>query len=396
MTRAGDRSQLRASDVARLSVRGMSSRPLRAVLSASGIAIGVAAMIAIVGITMSSRTELNDRLDELGTNRLQVTPGETLTGQTAKLSPKAPGMIDRLDGVQDVGYTATLDVGVYRSRYADPEETLGLEVATAGDGLLAATGTGVRLGRWFDPATSAYPTTVLGANAASRLGITGIGQQVWLGGRVFTVTGILEPAELTPEIDDLALISPERARKLFDSGASPDTVYLRCDESRLGQIRELVGPTASPKDASEVQVSRPSNALEAKEAANETLSTLLLGLGAVALLVGGIGVANTMVIAVIERHSEIGLRRALGATRRHIRTQFLAEAVVLSAAGGALGALLGATATSIVALESHWRLDLPAAAVGGGVGITILVGAVAGLYPAVHASRISPTVALTS
>lgn len=396
MTRSGHRSRMRASDVGRLSVRGMSSRPLRAVLSALGIAIGVAAMIAIVGITMSSRTELNDRLDQLGTNRLQVTPGETLTGQTAQLSSKAPGMIGRLDGVQKVGYTAALNVSVHRSRYADPEETLGLEVAAAGDDLLAATGAGLRTGRWFDPATSAYPTTVLGANAASRLGVTGIGQQVWLGDRVFTVTGILESAALTPEIDDLALVSPEQAGKLFDSGRSPDTVYLRCDESRLDQIRELVGPTASPKDASEVQVSRPSDALEAKDAANETLTTLLLALGAVALLVGGIGVANTMVIAVIERHSEIGLRRALGATRRHIRTQFLAEAVVLSAAGGALGALLGATATSIVALESQWRLALPVAAIGGGIGVTILVGAVAGLYPAVHASRISPTVALTS
>lgn len=389
------RSTLRLPDVVRLSVRGVIERPLRAVLSALGIAIGVAAMVSILGITASSQTALDDQLETLGTNLLRVAPGDDPFGETAELPSSAPAMIDRLSGVQVTGHVAELGgLSIGRSRYSDSDETLGLQVNAAGGDLMEATGAELRGGSWLGPTSQQFPTAVLGSTAASRLGVTQIGQQVVINGQAFTVTGVLKPVPLAPELDTGVMIGADQATQLYDYTGSPTTIYLRVDEARISAIRDLLGPTAAPQHPGQVQVSRPSDALVAKNLATQTLTTLLLGLGAVALLVGGIGVANTMVISVIERQHEIGLRRALGATRSHVRLQFLTEAIVLAALGGMLGALLGVTATSIVALQAEWRPDIPVPGVAGGVVVTILVGVIAGLYPAIRASRVPPTVAL--
>lgn len=391
------RSTLRLPDVARLSVRGVIERPLRAVLSALGIAIGVAAMVSILGITASSQSALDDQLETLGTNLLRVAPGDDPIGETAELPSSAPAMIDRLSGVQVTGHVAELGgLSIGRSRYSDPDESLGLQVNAAAGDLMEATGAELRGDSWLDSTSQQFPTAVLGSTAASRLGVTQIGQQVVINGQTFTVTGVLKPVPLAPELDTGVMIGVDQATQLYDYTGSPTTIYLRADEAKISAIRELLGPTAAPQHPGQVQVSRPADALVAKNLATQTLTTVLLGLGSVALLVGGIGVANTMVISVIERQHEIGLRRALGATRSHIRLQFLTEAIVLAALGGIVGALLGVTATSIVALHAEWRPDIPVPGVAGGVAVTILVGVIAGLYPAIRASRVPPTVALQS
>jgi putative ABC transport system permease protein len=158
----------------------------------------------------------------------------------------------------------------------------------------------------------------------------------------------------------------------------------------------VLGATANPEAPNDVQVSRPSDALAARRATNQTLNSLLLGLAAVALLVGGIGVANTMIIAVLERRWEIGLRRSLGATRAHIRTQFLAESLLLSALGGLGGVLLGTAVTVAYASAQSWPTVIPLWAVAGGLGATLVIGALSGLYPAIRASRLAPTEALAA
>jgi putative ABC transport system permease protein len=235
---------------------------------------------------------------------------------------------------------------------------------------------------------------VLGSLTAERLAIERPGPRLYVGGRWMTVVGILRPVPLVPELDRAALIGYPVAHRLFGTTRSASKIHLRTDPDAVVATRALVGATASPERPEEVAVSRPSDALAAKAATEEALTALLLGLGAVALLVGGIGIANVMVIAVLERRREIGLRRALGATRRHVAVQFLCEALLLSALGGALGVALGALATALYAMGQDVRVVVPAVAVAGGLAASVAMGGIAGLYPALRATRLSPTEAL--
>lgn len=389
-------SRLLGRDVLRIGTTGLRTRPTRAVLSALGIAIGIAAMIAVVGISASSQARLNDQLARLGTNLLTATAGTSFSGQQTVLPPDTLGKVGMVDGVERATSTATLPVQVYRSPLSDPDATGGLTAMVADQSLLDVVSGQVRTGAWLNPATSAYPAVVLGAAAADRLGVVTPGTQIWLGGTYFTVVGILDPVALAPELDRAALVGEPVATRLFGFDGSPTTVYERSADEAVERVRSLLGPTISPQAPSEVEVSRPSDALAAKNAANQAFTGLLIGLGSVALLVGGIGVANTMIISVLERRREIGLRRSLGATRRHIRTQFLAEAFLLSALGGIAGCGLGAAVTAGMALANDWPFALPAASLAIAVAATLVIGAVAGLYPAVRAARTPPTAALSS
>ncbi|MBC2902234.1 ABC transporter permease [Streptomyces cupreus] len=392
-------ARLRPADVVRVGAVGLRTRPLRAFLSALGIAIGIAAMVAVVGISSSSRADLDRALAALGTNLLTVSPGSTLTGGQAQLPSSAEPMVAGIDGVESVSAVGRLpDAKVYRTDRIPDVQTNGLATYAARTSLRSAVGAELADGAWLNAATARYPAVVLGAAAADRLGVSHAGEdtRVLVGGRWFTVVGILERAALAPELDAAALIGwPVAERELgFDGHAT--TVYTRSAEARVESVRELLGATANPEAPSEVEVSRPSDALAAQRAAGEAFTGLLLGLGAVALLVGGVGVANTMVISVLERRAEIGLRRSLGATRGQIRGQFLTESLLLSALGGAGGALLGLAVTAGYALYQGWPTAVPAWALAGGVAATLVIGGLAGLYPALRAARLSPTEALAT
>jgi len=389
-------ARLLARDVLRIGTTGLRTRPTRAILSALGIAIGIAAMIAVVGISASSQARLNDQLARLGTNLLRATAGTDFTGQQTTLPKDTLGKVGMVDGVEQASSTATLPVSVYRSQLSDPDATGGLAPLVADQTLLDVVSGHVCTGTWLNPATSAFPAAVLGSVAADRLGVVTPGTQIWLGGSYFTVVGILDPVTLAPELDRAALIGEPVATRLFAFDGSPTVVYERSADEAVERVRSLLGPTISPQAPSEVDVSRPSDALAAKNAANQAFTGLLVGLGSVALLVGGIGVANTMIISVLERRREIGLRRSLGATRRHIRTQFLTEALLLSALGGVFGCGLGATVTAVMALTNSWPFALPAESLVIAVAATLTIGATAGLYPAVRAARTPPTAALNS
>ena len=391
-----ERPHLRSADVLRLAGTGLRARPMRAFLSALGIAIGIAAMIAVVGVSTSSRAQLTAQLESLGTNMLTLTPGSDLTGTEVKFPTDAVGRVNKIDGVQQSSSTSLVKASVYRNSLSDKAATGGISALVAEPGLLDVVAGEVDKGDWLNPATSSYPSTVLGAAAARRLGVVEPGTQVWLGGTSFTVVGILKPSVLAPELDNAALIGAPVAEKLFGYAGNPTTIYERSADEAVERVRGLLGPTISPQAPGAVKISRPSDALAAKNAADQAFTSLLTGVGSIALIVGGIGVANTMIISVLERRREIGLRRALGAMRSHILIQFLAEALLLAGLGGALGCVIGVGVTAGVAAANGWPFSLPALIILAGLGVTVIIGAVAGLYPAVRAARTPPTAALNA
>jgi putative ABC transport system permease protein len=396
MTTTPTPGRLTLADLARVASVGLRTRRLRAGLSALGIAIGVAAIVAVLGLSSSSSAGLLAEIDRLGTNLLTVTNGQTLFGQTAELPLAAPGMIARIGPVQQVQETGSTSANVYRSPFIPAINTNALSVQAASLGLPATVGTSIATGRYLNAATARLPVAVLGAAAAQRLGIDRIypGERIWLGGMWFYLAGILKPAVLAPEIDDSVLVGFPAAQRWLGLDGHPTTIYVRSITSQTAAVHSVLAATANPEAPNEVDVSQPSAALTARAEAQGALNSLFLALGAVSLLVGAVGVANIMLIGVLERRSEIGLRRSLGATKRQIRTQFLAEAILLALFGGVAGVAAGALSTIVYASTKHWSAVVPVTAWAGGLAAAILIGAIAGLLPAIRAARMSPTEAL--
>jgi putative ABC transport system permease protein len=380
-----------------VAMQGLRTRKLRAALSALGIAIGIGAMVAVVGVSASSQAKLLATIDALGTNLLTVSPGTNYLGNQEVLPATSVPMIGHMKNVDnDVAIYQLSNLIVLRTPYVPAEQTGGIGVDAAGDNLPKVVGTTMASGHFLNAVSSRYPEVVLGAQAASVLQINRIGNHlmVYLGNTWFTVVGILNPVILDSTLDSTVFISLPVAERLFQAQPNPSEIYVRANVNYVNQVSNLLAPTADPQDSSGVSVTRPSDVLEARAAAKGQFTTLLLGLGAVALLVGAIGIANIMVISVLERRGEIGLRRALGATRRHISTQFLTESALLAALGSIVGLLLGAGATEIYSVGQNEPFVVPLYALVAAPAAGLVIGALAGLYPAAKAARLSPTEAL--
>jgi putative ABC transport system permease protein len=395
------RSRLRAGDAFKVGAVGLRSRRLRATLSALGVAIGIASLIAVIGISESSKADLLAQLDGLGTNLLTVSAGQSFIGKDTKLPATATGSASRMTDTQATSFTAAVTATVRRSDKIDQNVTGGISVQAVDPKLLSTLAGRVAQGGFLNAASSRYPAVVLGADAARVLGIDGVwidGRpvQVWMANHWFTVVGILEPITLVPDLDRAALVGPAVARDLLGWDGAPSTIYVRTNPDRVDQARDLLPRTVEPDHPEQVQVSRPSDVIAAKAAAKGAFTSLFLGLGAVALLVGGVGIANVMFVSVLERRGEIGLRRALGATKAHVGVQFLTESFLLSGLGGVAGVALGAAITAAYVATQGWVLAISTLSVAGGFGAALAIGAVAGLYPALRAARLAPTEALRS
>jgi len=389
-------SKLTRRDLLRVGSLGLRSRRVRALLSALGISIGIAAIVGVLGISQSSKMGLLNELGQFG-NLLTVQGGSTALGQQTELPITSEGMVSRVAPISNVTELASIaNTYVYRSSFVPTIDTNGISLSATDATLPATLGATVAHGTFLNAASGHFPAVVLGAETASLLGIDNLANptQVWVGGHWFTVVGILNPVELVSQMDSMAFVGFPIAERYFSFDGHPTELYVRCVPSQVNAVADVLPATVNPADPTTVQVTFPSDILKAEVAAKGAYNGLLIGLGAIALLVGGVGIANVMVISVLERRSEIGLRRALGATRRHVAEQFLAEALLLSLLGGLAGTVIGGVATAIYALSQHWSVQIPVVALYGGVGAALAIGAIAGLYPSMRAARLSPTDAL--
>ena len=389
-------SKLHISDMLRSATIGIRTRKQRAALSALGIMIGIAALVAVLSLSKSSQAELLAQLERLGTNLLVVQPDAGLGRGSGNLPETASKMIERIPPIEKTSMLSAVDANVYRNDLMPVGKTGGISVQAADQDLLTVLGGSMDDGVWFDDAKAAYPNVILGGIAAERLAIREVSgvQQVWLGGRWFTVIGVLNLFVLAPDLDRSVFIGQTAAKTFLDHENLPSRILIRVDPEKVDQVLTVLAATANPAYPEEVLVNKPTDALEAQEAADDAFTALLLGLGSISLIVGGVGIANIMVISVLERRSEIGLRRALGARRWHIAAQFLGEALLLAAMGGSGGVILGVLVTEIYTSIVGWTTLVPPIAIIGGIAAALLIGGIAGLYPAIRASQLSPTEAL--
>ena len=391
-------SRLRLSEAVRVGLRSLAARKLRSVLSALGIAIGIASLVGVLGLSESSKSALLDQISALGTNLLTIEAGSGFGAGDAALPDGAVERVGRVATVETASAVYSIDAGVYRNDLVPADLTGGIQAFGTTPALLQTLNGAVAHGSFLTEATRAYPAAVIGSVAAERLGIRNLDQPVllYIGGQWIEVQGVLEPFALAADLDRAVLIGDAAAESFYDVELAPSRMYVRVAEDYIDETRDVLGATVDPENPEEVEISRPSDLLEAQAAAESSFTGLFLGLGAVALLVGGIGIANVMVIGVVERRGEIGLRRAIGATRAHIRRQFLTEALTLALLGGTAGVLLGVAVTYGYSIVQGWRVIIPSVALIGGLAAALAIGAVAGLYPAIRAARVSPTEALRS
>ena len=390
------KNKLRTKDLFFVALYGVKARKGRAALTSIGIGIGIAAIVAVSGIAASGSADLLSTLESLGTNLVKASPQAGFFGTQEELPEGVIGMVERIGPVEEVTSTTQTDLLVRRSNFISEFEGGGISTIVTSSELLNVIGGNLLEGRFITDGLSDLPVTVLGSVTAKRLGITNLSQpsKILIDDEWFGVIGIIEELKIHPDLDRSVFIGYGAAKKLFDINEEPTTIYLRANPSFIEDVVEVIAPSMNPENPDQVEVSRPSDALEAQQAVEASFTNLLLGLGSVALLVGGVAIANVMVMSVLERRMEIGVRRSIGATRREIRYQFLLESIVLSGIGGLVGVMLGSLITLAYTNYTNIVFSIPVWQILGAVVLALLIGAMSGVYPAIKASKIQPAEAV--
>ena len=390
------KQRLKIKDLFFVALYGVRARRGRAALTSIGIGIGIAAIVAVTGISASGRADLLATLESLGTNLIKASPQAGFFGTQEKLPDGVVGMVERIGPVEEVTSTTQTDLIVRRSDFISEFEGGGISTIVTSPELLQVVGGNLIEGRFIQVGLSNIPVTVLGSVTASRLGINTLETptKILIGNEWFGVVGILDELKIHPDLDRSVFIGYGVAKTLFDIDKEPTTIYVRANPTYIEDVVEVIAPSMNPENPDQVQVSRPSDALEAQEAADAAFTNLLLGLGSVALLVGGVAIANVMVMSVLERRMEIGVRRSIGATRKEIRYQFLLESIVLSGIGGLVGVVLGTGVTLGYTNYTDIVFSIPVSQVLGAILLALLIGAISGVYPAIKASKIQPAEAV--
>ena len=393
-----------AVDLGDEAVAGLFSRPGRMSLTILGTVIGLGALVATLGLTRTANNRIVTRFDEVIATEVVVgTRPVSQTAEPNRLPWNAPERLERLNGVVAAGTLSNVEVGdalVTTTPVNDPQRRTDFKLAVqaASPELFDAVRATVRSGRLFDEGHSERGDrlVVLGPIAAERLGITGVENlpAVAIGDEIFLVSGILD--DVARQHDLLAaVIMPEGTARDLYRLESPESVVV---DTSLGATKLIARQAPlrwpAPQAPKGIKVTYAPDPKRVRENVQNDLTLLFLTLGAVSLIVGAIGIANVTLVSVMERTGEIGLRRALGATRRHISLQFLLESATIGVLGGILGAALGTLVVVAVSAYQSWTpvldpyVPLAAPLVGA------LVGLLAGTYPAMRAARMEPVEAL--
>jgi putative ABC transport system permease protein len=396
---------------------GVAARPARLALTTLGTVLGVAALVGTVGLAQTAGGQIAGRFDAVTMTEVVVAPrdpsaspgggaqGDTpSTGPVAALPWDAEARLGRLAGVVASGTYSRLNVGDVRVRTVPVVDPSGaaehtMPVAAASPGLLATLNGEVVTGRFFDEGHDqrADPVAVLGAHAADRLDINRVDVQptVFIGDRAFTVIGIIDDVSRRTELLDSVLIPNGTAVALYEL-PSPDEVRIRTEVGAAQQVGAQAPVALAPNAPEGMEARVPPSPAHVKADVASDVNALFLLLGAVALVVGALGIANVTLLSVLERVGEIGLRRSLGATRRHVAAQFLTESVTIGFLGGMVGAATGVLLTVGVSIARDWTPVLDLHLAGGAPLLGAVIGLIAGTYPAWKASAVQPIAALRS
>jgi putative ABC transport system permease protein len=382
-------------DLVGVALKGLTARKVRTLLIMLGPIIGVAAMVCAIGLTESAKGELQAQLAQLGTNLIIAQAGGTFGSQNPTFPENAVARVESVSSVSAAAATANLSgvVSVPVQGAKDYYEAFPAPVRAAGVGLPSVLQVPMISGRWLDLADLQLHTSaaVLGEGIAKQYGyLPGESRTIRLNNANFAVVGVLGPVALDPELDNAVFVTEWSAKHVLGTNGEPNQLYIRAAPGATQSTANAIPTAISLGGPDQVSTQIPSDVLQAAAQANKTLQEVALLAGLLALVVGGVGIANVMSISVIQRSSEIGIRRAVGHSRSKIAAQFLLESLFVGLLGGLGGAGFGVAIVYGVSAVAGWVAVIDYGTIPLWMGLALLVAVGAGLFPSIKAARLEP------